>query len=172
MRLAAANRLAIEALLPYLALLAVSVFGVSVIQWPGLQELFPVVGLCTTLLMSLSPHKTLLLPLPAVFICGLLIDSLTGVQMGAHAGVLVALQWLLFHKRRDLRRRSFVVRWAVCFLVQIFVYLGLWGIFSALTGALMPLLPLFISAAIATALYPCFDVLIYGIMRGLRHAAS
>jgi rod shape-determining protein MreD len=99
-------------------------------------------------------HRPDLLPAPAVFVLGLLEDTLTGAPTGLNTLVLLLVYGVMRNQRRPFLGKPFAVMWFGFFVVAPAASFGHWLFASALAGRLVPAHTAFIQCLLTLALYP------------------
>lgn len=122
---------------------------------PGYAELAPMLPMMAVYYWSL--HRPELLPFWAVFLIGLVIDTLTGGTLGFNALMLLLLSAFMRPQRRYLFERGFATHWVV-FMVVVAVFEFLrWLVMAAIVHKFLSLGDPALRVLLAIALYPCLS---------------
>ena len=122
---------------------------------PGFAELAPMLPVMAVYYWSL--HRPELLPFWAVFLIGLVIDTLTGGTLGFNALMLLLVAAFMRPQRRYLFERGFAVHWIV-FMVVVAVFEFLrWVLMAAIAHTFLSLGDPALRVLLAIALYPCLS---------------
>lgn len=95
-----------------------------------------------------------LLPPVVVFLLGLGLDLLAAWPLGLNALTLVAVQWVVQRQRKFLLGQSFLVLWAIFFLMALGTGILQWILFSLFNLELVVAKPVLISIILSTLLFP------------------
>lgn len=103
-------------------------------------------------------------PASMAFATGIVMDLLIGLTVGVNAFVLVSMRWIIVVQSRFLGGQQFLAQWLVYGIVTVLGQLVLWLLYSALSQALMPVMPILIGCVFSIALFPLF----YGILHNVH----
>lgn len=119
-----------------------------------------------------SIFRPTLLPVAIVFACGLALDFLNGYPPGLNALIFVLVRWAVSDSRRFLMAQAFPMIWLVFGLVAFAALSAQWAIYSAVSHAFAPYLPILISVGLAMALFPLVGVCLHMTHRALPAPAQ
>ena len=102
-----------------------------------------------------SIYRPELLPAPAVFVLGLVLDALTGGPLGLFALILVIVFGIVSMQRRTFLGKTFLVEWFGFLLVVAGASVASWLITCIYYVALVDARPIALQAMLTLAAYPC-----------------
>ena len=100
-----------------------------------------------------------LMPASAAFLLGLLVDILSAGPPGLNALVFILVHWAATGQRRALAGKSFAVGWLGYFLIAAGAAIITWIIASLFHTTILEIVPLIVSHAVGTAVYPLVAVM-------------
>ncbi|MDD3445151.1 MAG: rod shape-determining protein MreD [Zavarzinia sp.] len=109
-----------------------------------------------------------LLPPPAVFIIGLLQDTLSGAPIGLGTLILLAVQQFVARERRVFTARTFGIAWFGFGIVAVLATVAGWLLGSVHAAQLLEARPFVMQALLSITLYPLVSWLFGQIVRGLK----
>ncbi|MCF4167479.1 rod shape-determining protein MreD [Zavarzinia compransoris] len=109
-----------------------------------------------------------LLPPPAVFIIGLLQDTLSGAPIGLGTLILLGVQQFVAHERRVFTARTFTIAWLGFGMVAVLATAAGWLLGSIHAGLLLEVRPFLGQVLLSVTLYPVVSWLFGQIVRGLK----
>ncbi|MFA5120778.1 rod shape-determining protein MreD [Zavarzinia sp.] len=113
-----------------------------------------------------------LLPPPAVFLIGLLQDTLSGAPIGLGTLILLAVQRFVASERRVFTARTFSIAWFGFAVVALIATAGGWLLGSIHATRLIEFQPFVMQALFSIALYPVVSWLFGQIVRSLKSLES
>ena len=119
---------------------------------PGFAELAPMLPVMAVYYWSV--HRPELLPFWAVFLIGLVVDTLSGGTLGFNALMLLLLSAFMRPQRRYLFEKGFAIHWIVFMIVVAVFELLRWAVMAAITQELLSLGAPALRVLLAIALYP------------------
>jgi rod shape-determining protein MreD len=148
-----------------MAPLAVTILLVMValmhLPLPGFAELAPMLPVMAIYYWSV--HRPELVPFWAIFLIGLLIDTLSGGILGFNALMLLLVSAFMRPQRRYLFEKGLVIHWIVfMFVVAVFEFLR-WALMAAITQKFLSFGDPALRVLLAIALYPCLSWLLLRI---------
>jgi rod shape-determining protein MreD len=147
-------------LTPFGLTLLLSLIGVVPLHVLGLGAVAPVLPLIAIYHWALyRPH---LMPAVAVFVIGLLQDTLTGTPIGGSAAVFVIVHGVVNTQRRFFFRKSFAIVWLGFALVSTGAFVVTWVLVSVFYGVLIHPAALFFQAFLTLG---CFPLLSWALLR-------
>ncbi|MBI3441978.1 MAG: rod shape-determining protein MreD [Proteobacteria bacterium] len=135
-------------------LLVLFVFSAAPLEIARLGEIRPVFMLMAVYYWTIL--RPALLPAPAVFAIGLVLDLLSAAPFGMNALILVLAQWLIRSQRKFLLGQSFLMIWAGFAAIATGAGLMQWGLFVMFNLTLFSAKPMLVSVVISTLLFPLF----------------
>ncbi|RCK43136.1 cell shape-determining protein MreD [Thalassospira profundimaris] len=103
----------------------------------------------------------------AAFMLGLIQDLLTGLPLGVSSLVFLLVQAASANQGRFFHNKAFTVMWWGFAIVAGPAFLLQWLFSSALSGALLPFVPLMISYLITAGMFPLVAWILVRIQNGL-----
>ena len=100
------------------------------------------------------------MPASAAFLLGLMVDILSGGPPGLNALVLIMVNWAASGQRRALAGKSFAVGWLGYLLIAAGAAVTNWFVASLFHATIIEPVPLLVSHAVGTAVYPLVAVLL------------
>lgn len=122
-------------LTPFLLTIMLVLLGAVPFQVPGLARIMPLFSLIA--IFHWGVYRSELLPVYAVFCIGFFQDALSGAPMGVHTVVYVLAYVAVLAQRRFFAGKSFYVVWLGFGLVSAGATMIIWGLASAMNGALI-----------------------------------
>lgn len=122
---------------------------------PGFAELAPMLPAMAVYYWSL--HRPELLPFWAVFLVGLVIDTLSGGTLGFNALMLLLLAAFMRSQARYLFEKGFAIHWVVFMIVVAVFELLRWMVMAAIVHKFLSLGDPALRVLLAIALYPCLS---------------
>jgi len=99
-------------------------------------------------------YRPNLLPYPVIFVCGFLLDLLSGGIVGLNALCFMVIVMIVRNQRRFLLGQSWPVVWAgYCVAVSVVIFLQYLG-YSMAASQFLPFIPLLFNLIITYLLYP------------------
>ena len=137
----------------FLILFAVLPYGL-----PKSSLAAPILALISVYYWSLFRPE--LMPAGAAFLLGLMVDILSGGPPGLNALVLIMVNWAASGQRRALAGKSFAVGWLGYLLIAAGAAGTNWFMASLFHATFIEPVPLLVSHAVGTAVYPLVAVLL------------
>jgi rod shape-determining protein MreD len=103
-----------------------------------------------------SLYRPDLMPMPLVFVFGVLLDILSGGPLGLMALLLLLVHGICVSQRQVLANKSFYVGWFGFTVVAIGVNLVGWIVACAFFLALLSPVPVIVQTIVTIAVYPLF----------------
>jgi rod shape-determining protein MreD len=122
---------------------------------PGFPELAPMLPMMAVFYWSL--HRPELLPFWAVFLIGLVIDTLTGGTLGFNALMLLLVAAFVRPQRRYLFDKGFAAHWFVFMVVVTMFEFLRWVLMAAVAHTFVSLGAPSLRVLLAIALFPCLS---------------
>lgn len=122
---------------------------------PGFADLAPMLPVMAVYYWSV--HRPELLPFWAVFLVGLVIDTLTGGTLGFNALMLLLVSAFMRPQHRYLFEKGFATHWVI-FMIVVVVYEFLrWVLMAVITHEFLSFGAPALRVLLAIALYPCLS---------------
>lgn len=152
-------------LAPGLITLALILLTVTPTKIPGWSQVAPALVLMSVYYWAI--YRPDLLPAVAVFLLGLLQDSLSGEPIGVNAFTLLVAYGLVVSQRRFFHGKSFGVVWWGFMLVAAGITTLEWLVMSTLTGGPIDPRPVLFALMLTATVYPAVAVLFIATHRVL-----
>ncbi len=152
-------------LVPFLTTVLFAFLSIVPLNLPGFAVVMPAFALMAV--FHWTVYRSDLLPLSAVFACGLLLDLLNGTPyVGISALVLLIARAAVMAQRKYFVNRNFTIVW-LGFLVLAIGVLALlsWTLVCAVRGALIDLRPFIFQAVLTIACYPAASYVLARLQR-------
>jgi rod shape-determining protein MreD len=151
-------------LVPFLTTVLFAFFSVVPLNLPGFAVVMPAFALMA--MFHWTVYRPDLLPLSAVFASGLLVDLLNGTPyVGLSALVFLLARAAVMGQRKLFVNRSFTIVWLGFLVLATGVFVLLWGLVSAIHGAVIDLRPFIFQAVLTVACYPAASYVLARIQR-------
>lgn len=151
-------------LVPFLTTIVFAFFSVVPLNLPGFAVVMPAFALMAV--FHWTVYRPDLLPLSAVFVAGLLVDLLNGTPfVGLSALVFLLARAAVMSQRKLFVNRSFTVVWLGFLVLATGVFVLLWGLVSAIHGAVIDLRPFIFQAVLTVACYPAASYVLARVQR-------
>ncbi|MDP7216470.1 MAG: rod shape-determining protein MreD [Rhodospirillales bacterium] len=139
-------------LTPFGLTLLLVVFNLVPLHIPGYDQIVPLLPLIAVYHWTF--HRSELMPAYAVFVIGLLQDSLTGAPIGINAVVFLIVHGATLSQRRFLAGKSFAMFWLVFALVAAGAMATSWILVCAYNLALVEPRALLFQYLLTTGIFP------------------
>lgn len=135
-----------------LVILALFLLSTFPFRFAGLGEIRPAFMLMAVYYWTIL--RPSLLPPPAVFAIGIVLDVLFAYPLGMNAMVFVIAQWVTRGQRKFLLGQPFPVIWAGFALMALGSGVAQWLVFSLFSGTLVPVRPVVVGTLLSVFLFP------------------
>ncbi len=105
-------------------------------------------------------HRAELLPVPGIFLAGILDDALGGTYLGQNTLEFLFLYGAVLGQRQYLLNASFFMSWMVLFFLSLGLMVIEWGIASLISQTWLDATPLFLENTLSVVLYPWLTYLL------------
>lgn len=122
---------------------------------PGFAELAPMLPVMAVYYWSL--HRPELLPFWAIFLIGLVVDTLTGGTLGFNALMLLLVSAFMRPQRRYLVERGLAAHWIVFMIVVALFEFLRWLLMAVIAQTFLSMGDPALRVLLAVALYPCLS---------------
>ena len=150
---------------PFVGLLCVLI-GVAPSGINGIDAAGPALTLMLVYFWTIFQPN--LLPPPAVFIIGLLQDTLSGAPIGLGTLVLLGVQQFVAHERRVFTARTFGIAWFGFGMVAVAATAIGWLLGTIHAGQMLMIRPFVMQVLFSVTLYPLVSWVFGQIVRGLK----
>lgn len=151
-------------LVPFLTTVLFAFFSVVPLNLPGFAVVMPAFALMAV--FHWTVYRPDLLPLSAVFAAGLLVDVLNGTPfVGLSALVFLLARAAVMGQRKLFVNRPFTIVWLGFLVLATGVFVLLWGLVSAIHGAVIDLRPFIFQAVLTVACYPAASYVLARVQR-------
>lgn len=117
-----------------------------------------------------SVFRPTLIPSWFVFLCGILLDFLNGFPPGLNALMFVAVRWAVSDSRRFLMAQPFFMLWMAFGLVVAATHTIQWAVYSMMSEATVPFVPVMASMGLGVFLFPFVCVFLHMTHKALPAA--
>jgi rod shape-determining protein MreD len=111
-------------------------------------------GLVLVIVFYWSVHRPNLIPFGALFLLGVLQDSLSGSAMGVASAVFMLVKYLVVSQRRHLIGKEFFQLWAGFALVILMAKLSAWSLASLVQGDILDPTITAVQTGVTIVLFP------------------
>lgn len=119
-----------------------------------------------------SVFRPMVMPAPAVFALGLLLDLLSGAPLGVGSLGLLTVHAVALRWRRQIARRSFAVVWGIVLGLSLLYGAVVYLMTSLLRFAILSPEPLLPQIALTAAFYPALALGFIRAHRGIAQATA
>lgn len=142
----------IRRIVPLLLCLICLILGIALTTIPGVAGIPPLLGLIAIYYWSV--HRPDLLPLPLLFLLGLLADAMLRLPVGLSSLTYIGLAQLVHSQRHIFIDQSYLTLWFGFLVVLTAAQLLQWGLLSMFYREILPLLPLLLQSILTLMLFP------------------
>jgi rod shape-determining protein MreD len=167
MRAAVTRRreLSVARFVPTFTILTLALLSVLPLRFPDYAAVAPLLALAGLYYWTI--YRPELLPPVAAFLCGLVLDLLSGAPLGVAALVFLLTRVVVLPQRRFFVDRLFPFVWGGFTLLAAAVIVFLWLLGSLLSGVLLDMRAVMLQWVLTVA---CFPAVAYLLMRVQRAA--
>ncbi len=148
---------------PTATLLILALLSVLPLRFPDYAAVAPLLALAGIYYWTI--YRPNLLPPAAVFLCGLVLDLLSGAPLGVAALVFLLTRIVVLPQRRFFVDRLFPFVWGGFTLLAVAAIAFLWLLGSVLTGVMLDMRAAALQWVLTVA---CFPAIAYLLMRVQR----
>ncbi len=160
---------AVRGLTPLVLTLALALLSVVPLRIPGFAPITPALTVMAVYYWGI--YRPDLLPLVAVFLIGIVQDTLAGTPLGLSSLVLLVVQAVVVSQRRFFHGKTFLVEWWGFMLVAPGALFASWTLAALYFGAVLAPKPLGFQLLLTITLYPCLSWLFARVQQHLlQHA--
>lgn len=150
---------------PFALTLGFVLFNVIPLRLPGMDGVAPSLPLISVFYWSL--YRPDLMPAAAVFLIGLLEDTLTGGALGVFAGTFVSVHAAVHAQRRFFLGKPFAIVWLGFALIACGAFALAWLVTSAFFGVIIDAAAVVTRSAITIGCFPAVAWLLLRCHRSL-----
>ena len=151
-------------LVPTLATLALAVLSVLPLRFPDYAAVAPLLALAGLYYWTI--YRPDLLQPPAAFLCGVVLDLLSGAPLGVSALVFLLARAAVLPQRRFFVDRLFPFVWGGFTLLAAAAIAFLWLLGSVLEGAILDMRAAVLQWVLTVACFPAVAYLLMRVQRG------
>ncbi len=148
--------------LPVMVLVGAILLSIMPVHVGGYDKILP--PFIYSVIYYWAVFRPKVFPASLAFGTGIVMDLLVGLTVGVNAFVLVSMRWIIVVQSRFLSGQQFLAQWLVYGIMTLLGQFSLWALYSLLSQAFIPLIPVVIGCVFSIALFPLF----YGILHNVH----
>ncbi len=153
---------------PTATLLMLALLSVLPLRFPDYAAVAPLLALAGIYYWTI--YRPNLLPPAAVFLCGLVLDLLSGAPLGVAALVFLLTRIVVLPQRRFFVDRLFPFVWGGFTLLAVAAIAFLWLLGSVLTGVMLDMRAAALQWVLTVACFPAVAYLLMRVQRAVLPA--